>query len=127
MLAPIQGQHTIALARAARSDASCSAAAPTGQTGMVDQSDRSRWGQPDKNPTNARLGRTPSGQAHLGLPYTRQASYRASSNAIETKEEQYVEVEKVRVWIKGKDDKSKRLVLCLIDWIPSIGRGPLYL
>ena len=118
MLAPIQGQHTIALARAARSDASCSAAAPTGQTGMVDWSDRSRWGS---------LGRTPSGQAHLRLPYTRQASYRASSNSMETKEEQYVEVEKARVWIKGKDNKSKRLVLCLIDWIPSIGRGPLYL
>ena len=68
MLAPIQGQHAIALARAARSDASCSAAAPTGQTGMVDRSDRSRWG------SLTRIQRTPAwdgprrGRRILGCP-----------------------------------------------------------
>jgi len=68
MLVPIQGQHMIALASAARSDAPCSAAAPTGQTSMVDQSDQILSGQPDEDPTNTRQGGIPSGQAHLGLP-----------------------------------------------------------
>ena len=42
------GQHTNALDRAAHNDAPCSAAAPTGQTGMVDWSDQSRRGSPTK-------------------------------------------------------------------------------
>ena len=33
---------------------------PTGQTGFA--------GNPDEDPTNARPGGTPSGQAHFGLP-----------------------------------------------------------
>ena len=67
MLVPIQGQHMIALASAARSDAPCSAAAPTGQTSMVDQSDQISSGQPNEDPKNARPEGTPLGQAHHGL------------------------------------------------------------
>ena len=79
MLAPIQGQHTIALARAARSDASCSAAAPTGQTGMVDRSDRSRRvarrgsneRPPERDPVGADAPWVALGSAgQLGCPLT---------------------------------------------------------
>jgi len=45
----------------------------------------------------------------------------ASSNAMETREEQHIEIGKEKV-------KKIKSVLCLIDWIvPSIGRDPLYL
>ena len=54
------GQHTNALDRAARSDAPCSTAAPTGQTGLVGAARRGSNEHP--------LRRDPSGQAHLGLP-----------------------------------------------------------
>ena len=67
VLTPIRGQHTITLERAARSDASCSASTRSGQTGLV-AGQTGFAGEPDEDPTNARPGGTPSGQAHLGLP-----------------------------------------------------------
>ena len=72
-----------------RSVCPCSAAVPTGQTGMVDRSDRSRRGS-----------RT------LDCPRLRTLA-RVSSNAMDTKEEQHhIEVGKVRVKNKGKDNKK---------------------
>ena len=44
MLTPIRGQHTIALERAARSDAPSSASARSGQSDLVGRSDRFRRG-----------------------------------------------------------------------------------
>ena len=44
----------------------CSADAKGGQTGQGDRSDRFA-GEERRSPTNARPGRTPSGQAHVGL------------------------------------------------------------
>ena len=54
------------------------------------------------DPTNAHPGGTPSGQA---LSNGRPA--RASSNAMEMREEEHIEIEKVRVKKKRKDDKSR--------------------
>ena len=114
------GQHTNALDCAAHNDAPCSAAAPTGQTGMVDRSDRSRRGSP------TRIQRTPAregprrGRRTLGCPRLGRPA-RAFSNAIEMKEEHHVEVRKAMVKIKGKVNCVNRLGL------PSIGRGPSYI
>ena len=52
------------------------------------------------DPTNARPGGTPSGQARVGLPWLGWPA-RASSNAMETREEQHIEIEKE----KGKKIK----------------------
>ena len=67
VLTPFTGQHKIALGRAARGGAPCS-------TSCVERSDRSEGPvrpvavQNDDDPTNARPGGTPSGQACVGLP-----------------------------------------------------------
>ena len=94
LLTPFTDQHTNALGRAACSDAPCSDAAPTGQTGLVNQSDQSRQGSP------TRIQRTPAregprrGRRTLGCPMLGRPA-RVSSNAIETRVELHVEVEKV--------------------------------
>ena len=67
MLTPFSSQHMNVLDRAARGGAPCSAS-------CVERSDRSKGPvrpvvvQNDDDPTNARLGGTPFGQAHVGLP-----------------------------------------------------------
>ena len=70
------------------------------------------------DPTNARPGGNPSGQARVGLPRLGRP-VRASSNAMETREEQYIEIGKEKV------KKIKRFVFDLLDTL--IGRDPLYL
>ena len=59
------------------------------------------------------------GKRTLGCPRLDRPA-RASSKAMEMREEQHIEI--------GKE-KTKKIKkgLCLIDWIPSIGRNPLYL
>ena len=71
----------------------------------MERSDRSKRpvrpvaGVNRRRPKNASPGGTPSGQAHVGPP-------RTPSNVAKTKEEQQMEVGKVRVWRKGKEDKK---------------------
>ena len=93
MLTPIRGQHMITLEYVARSDAPCSASARPGQTGLVGRSDRfSRpvrpvlsWSPTKIQRTLARegpcQGKRTLGCSRLGRPA------RASSNAMETREE----------------------------------------
>jgi len=105
VLAPNWGQHTNTHDCAANSDAPCSAAASTGEIGMVDRSDRSRRGSP------TRIQRTPawkrSRRSRRTLDYPRLGRPgRTSSNATEMKEEQHVGIGKARVKKKSKDDKK---------------------
>ena len=95
------GQYTIALDRVVSSDASCSAAAPTGQTGMVDRSDRSRRGSPtriQRTPTRVELRR---GKRTLGCPRLGRPA-RAPPHAMEMREEQHIGLKKIRAKRKVK-------------------------
>ena len=71
--------------------APCSTSTRSGQTGLVaGQTDFA--GEPDEDPTNARLGGTPSGQAHFGCPRLGRPA-RAPPHAMETRDEQHIGLE----------------------------------
>ena len=89
--------------RAACSGTPCSAAAPTDQTSMVERLDWSCRGSPtriQRTPTweGSRRSKRILGCSRIGMPP------KASSNAIETKEEQDVVVRKAK--IKRKKGKT---------------------
>ena len=72
--------------------APCSTSTRSGQTGLV-AGQTSFAGELNEDPMNARPGGIPSKRT-LGCPRLGRPA-RASSNAMETREEQYVEVRKV--------------------------------
>ena len=97
----------------------------SGQTGHRDRSDWSPVKIGNDRRTHAQEGPRQSKRMHgcfrIGRPP------RTPSDIMETKEEQEIEVGKVRVWRKDKDDKKIEIVLIFDRLNDSIGRDPLYL